>query len=152
MWGSGMLSVRSPRKIKAPSSPSSVREPVCAIIADVRLDNRVKLLALLGDHLPPDMSDAELILRGYEAWGSAVVDRLLGDFVFVVWDPRAERLTCARDPDGQRVLFYRSNGATIAAASEIQQLLQDPTVPINPNEDRIRSYLLPINIVRNLQG
>lgn len=121
----------------------------CAIVADVRLDNRAELLAALGNRNPSDASDAELILHGYEAWGEAVVDRLLGDFVFVVWDPRAERLVCARDSSGQRVLFYRDDGATFAASSEIHQLFQDPSVPITPNEQRIRSFLVPINMIRN---
>jgi asparagine synthase (glutamine-hydrolysing) len=120
----------------------------CAIIADVRLDNRDDLLARLPDRPASTLSDAELILRAYEAWGDDAPVHLLGDFAFVIWDPGRQRLVCARDPAGQRALFYRSDRATFAAASEIQQLLQDPTVRLVPNEERILDHLVPLNIHR----
>src|SRR6266542_6193317 len=100
----------------------------CAVIADARLDNRGEILAGLAGDCPPTASDAELILRAYEAWGVDAPVHLLGDFAFIVWDPRAERLVCARDTSGQRPLFYRVDRGTFAAASEIHQLLQDPAV------------------------
>ena len=121
----------------------------CALIVDARLDNRADLLARLPDPPPPTASDAELILRAYEAWQLDAPRRLLGDFAFVLWDPRHQRLVCARDTSGQRSLFYRSDARTFAAASEIHQLFQDPSVPIAPNEDRIRDYLVPFNMWRN---
>lgn len=121
----------------------------CAIVADIRLDNRVELLAALPDPPISSASDAELVLRAYETWGADAAARLVGDFAFVVWDPRSQRLICARDGTGQRTLFYRANGHTFAAASEIQQLLQDPTVSIDANEQRIRDFLVPFNALRN---
>jgi len=121
----------------------------CVIIADVRLDDRAELLAKLGNRLPLGASDAELILHGYEEWGDAVVDRLLGDFAFIIWDPRQQRLICARDTQGQRVLFYRYDRRSFAVASEIHQLFQDPAVPIAPNDERILSFLTPTNLHTN---
>ncbi len=121
----------------------------CAIVADVRLDNRDDLLARLPEGPPLEASDAELILRAYEEWGDDVAGLLLGDFAFVIWDPRHRRLVCARDSSGQRTLFYRVDHRTFAAASEIQQLLQDPTVALEPNDERIRDFLVPWNMIRN---
>ncbi|HEX7122007.1 MAG TPA: asparagine synthase-related protein, partial [Gemmatimonadaceae bacterium] len=121
----------------------------CAVTADVRLDNRPDLLAQLPDRLPPSTSDAELILRAYETWGTDLVDHLLGDFAVVIWDPRQRQLVLARDTSGQRTLFYRADAHTFAAASEIQQLLQDPAVPVRPNEQRIRAYLTPFWTYQN---
>jgi len=121
----------------------------CAIVADVRLDNRAELLSLLREPLPASVTDAELILRAYETWGADGAQRLLGDFAFVIWDPRQQRLVCARDGTGQRTLFYRCDAHTFAAGSEIQQLLQDPAVAIEPNEDRVRDFLVPLNAFRN---
>jgi len=117
--------------------------------ADTRLDNRADLLARLPDRPAPSASDAEIILRAYEAWGLDALPRLLGDFAFVLWDPRCRRLVCARDPSGQRTLFYRVDARVFTAASEIQQLFQDPTVPIQPNEEHIRRRLTPLNMFRN---
>jgi asparagine synthase (glutamine-hydrolysing) len=121
----------------------------CAVIADVRLDNRDDLLARLPEPQSGPVGDAGLILRAYEAWGVDAVERLLGDFAFAIWDPRQRRLLCARDTSGQRSLFYRVDPRTFAAASEIQQLLQDPSVPIIPDEQRIRDFLVPLNVFRN---
>lgn len=121
----------------------------CVVIADARLDDRARLVSRLPERVAPGLSDAELILRGYEAWGSDVVRRVLGDFAVVIWDPRRQELVCARDARGQRSLFYRDDGRTFAAASEIHQLFQDPAVPIAPSEERIRASLLPVNVYRN---
>ncbi|MGH2458728.1 MAG: asparagine synthase-related protein, partial [Chloroflexota bacterium] len=74
---------------------------------------------------------------------------LLGDFALVIWDPGNQRLVCARDTSGQRSLYYRVDDRVFAAGSEIHQLFQDPAVPIAPNEERIRDYLVPLNMFRN---
>jgi asparagine synthase (glutamine-hydrolysing) len=121
----------------------------CVVVADVRLDNRAELLGRLPGPARASIGDAELILRAYEAWGTEVPRYLLGDFAFVVWDPRSRRLFCARDTGGQRSLFYRSDPRTFAAASEIHQLLQDESVRIAPDEGRIHEWLLPLNMSRN---
>ena len=122
----------------------------CAIVADVRLDNRDELLALLCD-CPPGVSDAEIILRAYERWGLDTPQRLLGDFAFAIWDPRQQRMVCARDVAAQRTLYYRLDDRTFAAATEIQSLFQDPSVPLIPNEDRIVDSLVPYNLMLNMR-
>lgn len=121
----------------------------CALTADVRLDNRVELASRL--RLPDVVTtgDAEFILRAYEAWGLDAFAELLGDFAVILWDPREQRLICARDTSGRRALYYRQERDSFAAASEIQQLLQDPDFPVIPNEERIRDFLTPFNLARN---
>lgn len=120
----------------------------CALIADARLDNRLELLAALpATH--PDASDAELILRAYETWGLDSPSHLLGDFAFVIWDSRRERLICARDSSGQRTLHYRLDHRVFIVASEIHQLFQDPSVPIDPNEQRVLQFLVPSTVMNN---
>jgi asparagine synthase (glutamine-hydrolysing) len=121
----------------------------CAIIADVRLDNRDELLAQLPEQPAADISDADLILRAYETWGVDCAAKLLGDFAWAIWDPREMRMVCARDTSGQRALFYYLDHATFTAASEIHQILQDPALPVEPNEDRILTMLTPQNMVQN---
>jgi asparagine synthase (glutamine-hydrolysing) len=119
------------------------------IVADVRLDNRQELLAALPAELPADACDAEILLFAYEKWGDKAPGRLLGDFAFVLWDPRQHRLVCARDTSGERPLYYRDAGGVFAAASEIHQLFQDPSAPILPDEDHLRSFMTPLNLLRN---
>lgn len=123
----------------------------CVLGADLRLDNRDDLLATLPERPPAGASDADLLLRAYDAWGVDAVARLLGDFAFVLWDPRRQRLLCARDGAGQRALFYRVDARAFAAASEIHQLLQDPAVPVEPDDEAIRDSLTPFAMARNEQ-
>lgn len=118
----------------------------CAIIADVRLDNREDLIARLST-VAADVGDAELILHAYERWGADAVPLFLGDFAFVIWDPREQRLICARDTSGTRMLYYRDDGRAFAASSEIHQLLVDPAVPIEANLERIRDFLVPFHLL-----
>jgi asparagine synthase (glutamine-hydrolysing) len=120
-----------------------------AIIADVRLDNRADLLAELPQPPSSTASDAELILHAYDSWGLEALPRLLGDFAFVIWDQRHHRLVCGRDTSGQRSLVYHLDGRQFTAASEIHQLLQLESVPLEADDERIREFLVPINVHRN---
>jgi asparagine synthase (glutamine-hydrolysing) len=60
-------------------------------------------------------------------------------------------MICARDTSGQRTLFYRYDSHTFAAATEIQQLLQAPRVPVEPDHERIRDSLVPLTFYRNVK-
>jgi asparagine synthase (glutamine-hydrolysing) len=142
------------RLIATPSDRHGV-EPLrssrtgCAIVADARLDNRAELIARLGDVPTTEISDAELILRAYERWELDAPRMLLGDFALVIWDPRRQRLVCARDGGGQRTLHYRLDRESFAVASEIHQLLQRVDVPVEANDERIREALAPTNLMQN---
>ena len=126
------------------------RQPVvdhasgCAITADVRLDNRDDLLAALRlTDRADSVGDAGLLLAAYLAWGDACVERLLGDFAFALWDPRARRLFCARDHMGMRPLCYHHTpGKLLAVASEPRAILVLERVPYRINAGRIADYLV----------
>lgn len=83
------------------------------IVGRVRLDARDELRSRLADRSRPpvgEVSDAELCLHAYAAWGDAFLDRLAGDFCFVLWDGAREQLICARDQLGIRSLFHAETG------------------------------------------
>lgn len=151
-WGSvsiGHAKMALTAEEQAEQQPLVSPRTGCALIADARLDNRAELLSRLPGRPGSELSDAELLLRAYETWEERAPAHLVGDFAFVVWDPRRRHLVCARDTSGQRGLFYRVDQGTFAAASEIQQLLQDPAVPIAPNAGRIRDSLTPHHVFVN---
>lgn len=110
------------------------------IVGRVRFDARHELRSLLSSHsrVPlVEVSDAELCLHAYAAWGDAFLDRLAGDFCFVLWDGLRKRLICARDQLGIRSLFHAEARGTwfvsdsldwIAAQTGVSRDLDDTWV------------------------
>lgn len=98
-------------------------------VADVRLDNREDLLESLGLGEGATSSDADLLFRGYQRWDDGLLDHLVGDFAFAVWQRSTGELTLARDPFGQRPLHYHFGSHFIAFASMPQGLHALPEVP-----------------------
>jgi asparagine synthase (glutamine-hydrolysing) len=92
-----------------------------------RLDNRRDLLARL--RLPPEVSDAELIVQAYLAFGEAHPERLLGDFGYALFDARERRLWLVRDHLGVAPLYYHRTDETCIAASSLNALLARPEIP-----------------------
>ena len=115
----------------------------CTITTDARLDNREELIAALGlEGETRTIGDGELILRAYLEWGEDCPKHLLGDFAFAIWDPRHQRLLCARDHMGMRqLLHHHAPGRLFAFATEAEALIAHPDVPNRINEGRIADYL-----------
>ena len=86
-------------------------------------------------------SDTEVLLRGYQHWGSGVVHRLRGMFAFAIWDARNARLFLARDRFGEKPLFLCENGSGLYFASEIKALLRVPGIRPAVNLDATWDYL-----------
>lgn len=115
------------------------------ITADARLDNRDELIHALDLGGPGDaMSDSVLILEAYEKWGERCPEKLLGDFVFAIWDRRRQTLFCARDHMGIKPFYYHQTGRVFVFATEIKALLCVPEVPRRLNETRVADYLVPM--------
>ncbi|HJS37741.1 MAG TPA: asparagine synthase (glutamine-hydrolyzing), partial [Burkholderiales bacterium] len=72
-------------------------------------------------------SDSEVLLHGYEQWGAqGLAVRLQGIFAFALYDAARRRLVLARDPLGVKPLYWWSDGAAFAFASEVKALLALP--------------------------
>jgi asparagine synthase (glutamine-hydrolysing) len=106
----------------ATTPEDDIPQPFCtddgaiAVVLDGRLDNRAELARALGVK-ESSASDAGLVAGAYARWGESLVDRLLGDFAFIVWDARRRALVCARDVVGARPLYYAEDGRTCRCAS-----------------------------------
>ncbi len=68
-------------------------------------------------------TDAEIVLPLYKERGVECLDRLRGDFAFVLWDDRNKRLFAARDRFGVKPLFYAVHDGILSLASEAKALL-----------------------------
>jgi asparagine synthase (glutamine-hydrolysing) len=90
-----------------------------ALIADLRLDNREEIAAALaiGAQEAGRYADSQILLFALERWGADAVGRLLGDFAFAFYDAARQRLLLARDPLGQRPLFWHPGPNHVAFAS-----------------------------------
>lgn len=116
----------------------------CVITADARVDNRDELIDQLGlRDRASVLSDAGVILYAYLQWDEACPEHLLGDFAFAIWDPRHQRLFCARDQMGMRPFYYHHPaGQLVAIASEPKAILVLPQTPYRINEVRIADFLV----------
>ncbi|MCD2451849.1 amidotransferase 1, exosortase A system-associated [Methylicorpusculum oleiharenae] len=85
--------------------------------------------------------DTEVILIGWQAWGEACVDRLLGMFAFAIWDRAKEVLFLARDRLGEKPLYYAElpNGQFIFG-SELKALKVHPDLPRELDPSAIEDY------------
>jgi len=114
------------------------------IAASCRIDNRDDLCRALPRALVPrSHTDAALVLAAYQAWGESCVDRLIGDFAFIIWDGDRRSILAARDISGSRQLYYYRDRARLFLASDRTQILQDPTIPFEVDEDQLIEYLTP---------
>jgi asparagine synthase (glutamine-hydrolysing) len=69
--------------------------------------------------------DTEVLLKAYAEWGERCVERLVGMFVFGIWDIRHRTLFLARDRLGIKPLYYsRCGGNCFRFASTTQALLE----------------------------
>jgi asparagine synthase (glutamine-hydrolysing) len=82
-----------------------------------------------------------VVLRAHELWGDDCLKRFNGMFAFAIWDSLAQRLLLARDPIGEKPLYYSLDSARLIFASEIKAILIDPSVPRKVFPPALVNYL-----------
>ena len=85
--------------------------------------------------------DTEVLVHGYEEWGSDLPSKLRGMFAFAIWDKNNQKLFCARDPFGIKPFYYYHKDDTFLFASEIKAMLVYPGFEKELNLDLLGSYL-----------
>ena len=121
---------------------SDVRAEV-VLVFDGRLDNREELLATLDvKHLDSRgvPSDAELVLAAYQRWGEEFCGHLIGPGALVIVDLERRQVLCARDPLGDRTLFYNLDHSRLLVASEESGLLAHPEVGADFDETHLACF------------
>jgi asparagine synthase (glutamine-hydrolysing) len=113
------------------------------LTADARIDNREELIAQLQFRKEKkDITDSEIILKSYEKWGKECLPRLIGDFVFAIWDPNLQELFCGRDPLGvKHFYYYHKPNKIFAIASEVKALFCLSEVSKILDEESIGDYI-----------
>lgn len=103
------------------------------------LELREELRAL--GHVFRTKSDAEVVLHGYEQYGTGILDKLVGMFAFAIWDVRKRELILARDRVGKKPLWYHRGQRWFSFASEPSALLQAPDLVPEADLEAIHLYL-----------
>ena len=125
--------------------PMKSAESSLVMTCDARIDNRDDLIPQLSFSGKPitEITDAEIIIRAYEKWGEECLPKLIGDFVFLIWDARRQKLICARDPMGiKHFYYYHQPGRIFAVASEPKALFGLRDIKCELNETNIGDILI----------
>lgn len=93
------------------------------VVFNGEIYNYLELRAELGASLFRTRSDTEVILRAYEKWGRASVERLRGMFALAIWDNATSSLFLARDRFGIKPLYWTQSAGGLYFASEVKALL-----------------------------
>lgn len=67
-------------------------------------------------------TDTEVILKGYEAYGAEIINKLRGMWAFAIYDASKNKLLLSRDFFGIKPLYYFWDEETLIFASEIKAL------------------------------
>src|SRR5712691_719041 len=86
-------------------------------------------------------TDTEVILRAYEQWGEACVQRFVGMWAIAIWDARRRRLFCSRDRFGIKPFVYSWDGSRFVFASEPKAFRADARTPLEANPHAVREYV-----------
>lgn len=93
-------------------------------------------------HIFRTQTDTEVIVHGYEQWGTGVIERLRGMFGLCVWDENNQRLLLARDRAGEKPVYYAPLAdGEIIFASEIKALLLHPQLPRKVNAQALAHFM-----------
>jgi asparagine synthase (glutamine-hydrolysing) len=94
-----------------------------------------------GHRFATDHSDTEVLVHGFEEWGSGLAERLNGMFAFALWDRDRRELHVARDRAGEKPLYVATVPGGYALASELKALLPYPGLDRELDLAAVEQYL-----------
>jgi asparagine synthase (glutamine-hydrolysing) len=77
-------------------------------------------------HIFRSKTDTEVIIHGYEEYGTAFFNKMNGMFAFALWDKYTETLILCRDRYGKKPLYYAQLENSIIFSSELKALCIHP--------------------------
>lgn len=118
------------------------KEKNLVIVFDGEIYNFSKLKVKLSKNTDLEIKNVfDLLVSGYEKWGSNLAKYLRGMFAFAIYDVNKKRLLLARDSFGIKPLYYAYMNKTFMFASEIKALLNHPDFKKDLNQILIAPYL-----------
>ena len=111
------------------------------IVFNGEIYNYQELKSKLSHHTFQTDCDTEVLIHGYEEWGTDLPKKLRGMFSFVIWDDNKELLFGARDPFGIKPFYYYQTEDSFLFGSEIKSFFEHPSFTKKLNEKLIPAYL-----------
>ena len=87
-------------------------------------------------------SDTEVLLYSYIKWGKKCLDKINGDFSFVIYDQLKKQIFFARDRFGIRPFFYYNENDLMLISSEVKGILEHEYIRKEVNFEAIEEFLL----------
>lgn len=100
---------------------------------------RAELIAR-GHKFITNHSDTEVLVKGYQEWGSGLPEKLNGMFAFVIYDTVRKQLFMARDRFGEKPLYYASVSGLFAFSSELRTLIYHPGISPKINLRSVQKF------------
>jgi asparagine synthase (glutamine-hydrolysing) len=93
-------------------------------------------------HVFTTKTDTEVILHGYEEYGTDLFNKLRGMFAFLIYDIKTKELVGVRDHFGIKPFYYYLDDDEFMFASEIKAMLAHPKFKKEVNKKALKMYLI----------
>ncbi|MCY7360470.1 MAG: asparagine synthase (glutamine-hydrolyzing), partial [Ignavibacteria bacterium] len=112
------------------------------IVYNGEIYNYIELKATLEKkgYIFKTVSDTEVLLAAYAAYGENMFEHLDGMFAFAIWDKKEKNLFCARDRFGEKPFYYHHDKNAFIFCSEIKGLFA-AGIEINFDSEMIFNFL-----------
>jgi len=88
-----------------------------------------------------NLSDREIFLGVYQAFGPSCVEMINGQFAFAVYNQKEQELVLGRDRLGLETLYYYDDSKVFVFSSKISPILAHPSVRRELNPQALRRFL-----------
>nr|MBC7611886.1 asparagine synthase (glutamine-hydrolyzing) [Pseudopedobacter sp.] len=115
----------------------------CVIVFNGEIYNYKEVsneLKLKGYHFDTH-SDTEVILKAFDCWSYACVDKFRGMFAFALWNVKTKKLLLCRDRVGVKPLYWYLKDGVFLFASELKSFHQFPTFNQEIDDEAVSLYL-----------
>ncbi len=92
-------------------------------------------------HVFQNHSDTEVLVHGYEEWGTDLPNHCRGMFAFMIYDLKNDLAFGARDYFGIKPFYYSVIDGNLVFASEIKSILEYPGYQKEVNMEALEQYL-----------
>ena len=93
-------------------------------------------------HVFANNADTEVLVHGYEEYGTELLYRLRGMFAFMIYDMKKNQFFGARDFFGIKPFYYtQTKNGNLVFCSEIKGILEFPGVERKVNEAALEQYM-----------